>query len=519
MLTKYLSRYFGYDSFRDGQEEIIQHLLKGEHVLGVLPTGGGKSICYQLPALLFPGITIVVSPLISLMEDQVIQLKNMGLFIATYINSQLSYEEIVYRLKGLEQGKTKILYVSPEKLQQEAFFNRLKKMNISLFVVDEAHCISQWGHDFRTDYLRLRDYIVQLNEPTVLALTATATPIVQEDIIEQLGLQQMYKIVTSLDRKNIAYEVIQVDTIEEKKVVLFNLLEHLQGPGIIYVNTRLTSEWLSDELKRNGFNRIEAYHAGLPNEDRLIIQQQFMREDLNVIIATKAFGMGINKKNVRFVIHYDIPANIESYLQETGRVGRDGKQGYAALIYQKGDEETSIHLIDNEYPDKEKIQLVCQQINQQKKENNFRIEDFKQGTISEQQLELIFFYLEKMGHISWLKTKSGYKVQRNEDILSNRCIKELEQIFEQRKRKRYGEVNHMIQFVNQKTCRRLSILEYFYEQNLDKPAFCCDICGIKIEKIFEKREKTIQYNAWSWEQELSKLLPISRSAYEKERKN
>ncbi|WP_339062643.1 ATP-dependent DNA helicase RecQ [Tepidibacillus marianensis] len=414
MLEQQLNRYFGYSSFRSGQKEIIEEIMKGKDVLGILPTGSGKSICYQLPSMILPGLTVVVSPLIALMEDQVYQLRNKGITIATYINSHITYSEYQHRWNHVRSGKIKLLYVSPEKFQQKSFIRKLKEIKVSLFVVDEAHCISEWGHDFRTDYLRLKEVIKQLGHPPVLCLTATATSYVQKDIINQLALESVQSIITTFDRNNIAYQAISVDTFEEKKQLLFQILEHLNGSGIIYVNSRQSSEWITDELKLNGFHDIEAYHAGLPPEDRMIIQQQFMREELRIIVATKAFGMGIDKNNIRFVIHFDIPSSMESYVQETGRIARDGGQGIAVLLYQQGNEDTVQHFIDSEYPERYQLDWICTQINNQPLDEAilYQDSDYLLNGLTKEKFELILFYLEKEYQILWSKDKEQFSIAK-----------------------------------------------------------------------------------------------------------
>ncbi|TCS84107.1 RecQ family ATP-dependent DNA helicase [Tepidibacillus fermentans] len=508
MLEKLLYQYFGYSSFRPGQKEIIEQVLQGKNVLGILPTGSGKSVCYQLPSLIQSGLTIVVSPLIALMEDQVYQLREKGLPIATYINSHTSFQEYLHRWEQIKKGKYKLLYVSPEKFQQKNFLERLKKMKVSLFVIDEAHCISEWGHDFRVDYLRLKKSIQELGEPPVLCLTATATSFVQKDIIHQLGLKSVQQVVTTFDRVNIAYQIIPVQTIEEKRRTLFQSLKQLKGAGIIYVNMRATSEAITNELKMNGFYGIEAYHAGLSPEDRMIIQQQFMREELRVIVATKAFGMGIDKKNIRFVIHYDIPNSIESYVQETGRVARDGGQGIAILIYQQGNEDTVLHLIDSEYPEIGQIDWVCQQINQHLINSPiiFDFETYSSLGLTMEKLELILFYIEKENQIIWRREQTQFVVTK---VMNDPIMPQIiSRYFFIRKRKRIKDLEAMRNYITGATCRREQILRYFDETVKQKPELCCDICGLK-QLPFETGEfQEPQREAFHWQQELDRLLPL-----------
>lgn len=329
-----LKQYFGYDHFRDGQEKIISNILKGHDTLGIMPTGGGKSICFQIPALLFPGITIVVSPLISLMKDQVDSLNSLGIS-ASFINSSLSQRETYDRIRAAREGKYKILYVAPERLESEQFDSMMQAVNISLVAIDEAHCISQWGHDFRPSYRRILPFIKSLaSRPVVTAFTATATDEVKRDIIKLLAMRNSGVFVMGFDRQNLSFSVVRGDN---KKDFVTEFLADSKGQaGIIYAATRKEVDNLYNYLSKKGYP-TGRYHAGLSDDDRLKTQEAFIYDDISIMVATNAFGMGIDKSNVRYVIHYNMPKNMEAYYQEAGRAGRDGDPGQCILLFNAQD--------------------------------------------------------------------------------------------------------------------------------------------------------------------------------------
>jgi len=337
-----LKEVFGYTSFRPFQQEIVERLINGEDLFVLMPTGGGKSLCYQLPALLRPGVALVVSPLISLMKDQVDSLLTAGVRAASY-NSSLSAVEARKTLARLHDGQLDLLYVAPERLMSEGFLERLKGIEISLFAIDEAHCISQWGHDFRPEYRQLSRLRELLPGPPIIALTATAEPHTQKDILTGLKLKHARTFITGFDRPNIRYTVM--DKVKPASQLLKFLTLHQGESGIVYALSRKRVESVTADLNRAGIKAI-AYHAGLTPTLRQEAQEAFQRDEVQIVVATVAFGMGIDKSNVRFVVHYDLPKNIESYYQETGRAGRDGLPAEALLLFGYGDIAIARGLID-----------------------------------------------------------------------------------------------------------------------------------------------------------------------------
>lgn len=380
-----LKKYFGYHEFRPGQAEVIQKVLTGENVLAVMPTGAGKSLCYQVPALVNPGVTLVISPLISLMKDQIDSLKQNGIEAAA-LNSTTPQEEVNPILRQAYEGKIKLLYLTPERLAMDYFRYQLNFLDVSLVAVDEAHCISQWGHDFRPAYRQILEGINSLrSKPNVLALTATATPAVQEDIANQLNISQNNFVITSFARPNLSFKVVNSPK-DTNKYIYDYINAHNDEAGIVYTNTRKKVDDLTRYLKKRGVS-VASYHGGMANDERTKVQDDFQFDRVQVIVATNAFGMGIDKSNVRFVIHANSTKNIEAYYQEAGRAGRDGAPCEAVMIFHPGDLATYRWFIDQSDADDQykkiqfdKLHAITEYANTQSCLQQFIVRYFGQDT-------------------------------------------------------------------------------------------------------------------------------------------
>jgi ATP-dependent DNA helicase RecQ len=359
LLLTALSRTFGYSSFRPHQREIVEQILAGRDVLAIMPTGGGKSLCYQLPARMAAGTAVVISPLISLMKDQVDSARENNM-AAAYLNSSLKGAEAAKVYRRLEDGSLDLLYISPERFAMDSFLDSLKAARVSFFAIDEAHCLSEWGHDFRPDYLSLSAIRRHFPRAPIAAFTATATNAVQQDILQKLSLKNPYQVRASFDRPNLHYEVRPKRDVDAQ--LLSFLKEHPDEPGIIYRTTRTGVEKTAAYLNAKGIKAM-AYHAGLPQAERESNQEAFSLDEVQVIVATIAFGMGIDKSNVRFVLHADLPKNLEGYYQETGRAGRDGDPSLCVLFYGGGDIPKLRHFLDQIADDEERA-LAVRRLNQ-----------------------------------------------------------------------------------------------------------------------------------------------------------
>lgn len=349
-----LKTYWGFDAFRSGQDEVVKSVLAGNETLVLFPTGGGKSLCYQVPATVLPGLTLVISPLVALMQDQVDQLKKRGIS-AAFINSTLSSKEVEQRIVNASNGMYKLLYCAPERLETSFFKAEASSLNIQLVAVDEAHCISEWGHDFRPPYRKIRQNIEEsVGSTRWMALTATATPKVSDDISEVLGFRNPTIISKGFERKNLKW---WVDITEQKETRLLQMVRKAPGSGLIYAGTRRLCNELAALVRKEGI-QCEAYHAGLPSEERARIQQQWIDNTLKVVVATNAFGMGIDKPDCRYVIHYDMSYSLEAYYQEAGRAGRDGELSFPTLLVRESDLKIARKRMGDSYPDYETLQNV-----------------------------------------------------------------------------------------------------------------------------------------------------------------
>lgn len=463
-----LERYFNFSRFREGQAEVIGALLTGSDVIVVMPTGGGKSLCYQLPALLLPGTTIVVSPLIALMKDQVDALVARDI-AATFINSSLPLEEQRARVRALQQGKYKLVYIAPERFRNERFVEALRGVRVALFAVDEAHCISQWGHDFRPDYLRLQEAIAQLSEqaerPRVIALTATATPAVRTDIAKQLGLAEAASFIAGFDRHNLTLRVVHCKNESERLLRTAQIAEQANGAGIVYAATRKTVEEVTNYLQQRGMTAL-AYHAGLNENTRARVQERFMNGELAAIVATNAFGMGIDKRDLRFVTHYNAPGSIEAYYQEVGRAGRDGLPSVCTLLFNYIDKRVHEFFIDGSNPGAELVQQVydCLAATGQEvvrlapKEIAERLKIKNDMAISS-----ALIVLEKAGHIERTQGMDEER-WRGARMLDQPPVKKLRVDWAELQRRDAADrrkLREMLDFAYHEDCLRQYILKYF----------------------------------------------------------
>ncbi len=407
-----LREHFGFAEFREGQREVITAVLEGKDAVVVMPTGSGKSLCYQLPALMFDGATVVVSPLIALMKDQVDALRARDL-PATFINSSIAEREQRARIDALREGHFKLVYVAPERFRSSRFLEALKSISVRLFAVDEAHCVSTWGHDFRPDYLRLKGVIQALNatgDARTIALTATATPYVRSDIIQQLGLKEPQTFVSGFDRPNLAIDVVHTEKERQKIARIKRLAKTHDGSGIIYASTRKAVEQVALQLQGQGLS-VSAYHAGMGDAVRVRAQEDFMTGRTQMIVATNAFGMGIDKSDIRFVAHYQMPGSIEAYYQEIGRAGRDGLPSSCVLLFNYADKNTHDFFIEGSYPNAEVIRDVYSALlttGLKRIELSASEIAKRAGARNEMAVQSSLYLLERAGHIQRIANSGNF---------------------------------------------------------------------------------------------------------------
>jgi ATP-dependent DNA helicase RecQ len=473
-LDRALREHFGFESFRPSQREVIERLLARKHTLAVLPTGLGKSLCYQLTAQLLDGLTLVISPLIALMQDQVEALVARGFTNVTYLSSALTASEVGARYDDIERGRYKLIYAAPERCDSPRFQRLARAAAIDLVVIDEAHCISQWGHDFRPHYRTLLERLPELKRATFLALTATATPEVQDDIVGALGLPHVERVVANFDRPNLRFEVVRADKREERDERLRALLSEGDGAAIVYASTRREAKSVHEYLQARGFDAC-LYHAGLGNAERAQTQRDFLQGRTRVIVATVAFGMGVDKPDVRRVIHYNIPGSLENYYQEAGRAGRDGQPSVCTLLYSHADVRTQRFLIDNATPEPGVLHRLYRMM---REAHPLAVAAGDLATANRLPEITVNAALQLLYEQQWLRLESDGKY-----ALADARAESLQLDFKPlNERRRYADrrLRAMIEYAAKDECRRAQILHYF-GQSFAPPCEACDVCDAPLE--------------------------------------
>ena len=464
-ISQILQDKYGFDDLKPGQEAVLKLLNEGKNTLAVLPTGAGKTLIYQMYGFTHPGSVVIISPLLSLIQDQINRLRLIGEKSILEISSRVNHHFLQQQLKNLNQYK--FIFTSPESIQKPEVRKALQNVQLALMVIDEAHCIPQWGESFRPDYLRIGEVREQLNKPLTLMLTATASSKTRKSIVSHLNIKHYEEYVASVDRPNIFLDFLEFESRKEKVDELIQLVETLPGSGVIYFSSKKIANQVSEMLNIKTSKSVAAYHAGLDNDTRYKIQNQFLHDDIDVICATSAFGMGIDKNNIRFVIHFHMPGNIESYVQEIGRAGRDGLPSVAILLYQNGDEAIPSILNDVSIPNAGDLEFYA-----------------KTGNLDEQMAGLVHYYEE-------------YGLNQQQ----------IQHLFELQKQTSQIQVNTMLNLIKTTDCHRAKLMVYFDENKpLHNEKCCGSITDFSVLNLPEQSENNQELQLIDWQTKLAKMF-------------